>query len=336
VRAFQAAALHICLLWPACAVAQPLQYLTGSGAKAMPIVWLTWGLLLISIAVIAIIGALLLGAIWRRPGQVFIRGEKAALLSHAGGLNWLWIGVGISTLVLLLSVVWTVDVLARIQSPPIRPAFTIEITGKQWWWQIRYLSPDPSRQFTTANEIHLPAGVPVRVRLVGGDVIHSFWLPQLAGKMDAIPGQTNETWIEAATPGTYDGQCTEYCGVQHAHMRMLALVQPASDFQKWWTEQLRAPAVENGRALAGQRDFQAHCGNCHTVRGTEAAGALGPDLSHLMQRTTIAAGSLPNNGPMLAHWTADPQSLKPGVLMPSPVLSEDQLANIHAYLKTLD
>jgi len=167
-------------------------------------------------------------------------------------------------------------------------------------------------------------------------VIHSFWVPQLAGKMDAIPGQTNETWIEAAMPGVFRGQCTEYCGLQHAHMGLLAIAQRQADFQKWWTHQLAAPAPPSGRAMAGQGDFQMRCGNCHTVRGTEAAGALGPDLSHLMQRATIAAATLPNDGPTLAHWIADPQHAKPGSLMPAPALSENELIDIHAYLKTLD
>ncbi len=259
-----------------------------------------------------------------------------ALKSHEGGLNWLWLGVGVSTLVLLFSVVWTVKVLADIQTPTQKPAVTIEITARQWWWQVRYLSDNNARQFVTANEIHIPAGSPVRLKLVGGDVIHSFWVPQLAGKMDAIPGQTNETWIEASAPGSYRGQCTEYCGLQHTHMSFLVMAQPANDFRKWWDSQLGSPDLPIGRAQTGQADFQTHCANCHAVRGTDAAGSLGPDLSHLMQRSTIAAGQLPNNGPMLAHWISDPQSLKPGSLMPAPSLSETELADIHAYLKTLD
>jgi cytochrome c oxidase subunit 2 len=258
------------------------------------------------------------------------------LLPHDGGLNWLWIGVGVSTLVLLFSVVWTVKVLAQIQAPSAEPAFTIEITGRQWWWQVRYLDGNVSRQFTTANEIHIPTGVPVRLKLIGGDVIHSFWVPQLAGKMDAIPGQTNETWIEAAAPGTYRGQCTEYCGIEHARMGVLVVAEPDSDFRKWWAHQLAVSDAPQGRALAGQQDFVSHCGGCHTVRGTDAGGALGPDLSHLMQRTTLAAGMLPNNPPTLVHWIADPQSLKPGSLMPAPPLSEAELADVHNYLKTLN
>jgi cytochrome c oxidase subunit 2 len=321
---------------PAFAHAAPLQYLTGAGDKATPVVWLTWGVLVISVIVTVVIAGLLAGAIWHRPGQGWTTGQKGEVLPHEGGLNWLWIGVGVSALVLLFSVVWTVKVLAQIQGPPAAPAVTIEITGKQWWWQVRYLSGDVSRQFITANEIHIPAGVPVRLKLIGGDVIHSFWVPQLAGKMDAIPGQTNETWIEAAAPGTYRGQCTEYCGVQHSKMALLVVAEASGDFQRWWAHQLAPPAAPQGRALAGLDDFASHCGACHAVRGTEAEGALGPDLSHLMRRTTIASGVLPNDGPTLAHWIADPQSLKPGSLMPTPALSEYELANVHAYLKTLD
>ena len=334
VRALSGATLLI--LMSSSAHAAPLQYLTGAGDKATPVIFLTWGLLLISIVVIVVIGSLLAGAIWRRPGENWKPGVKTPLKGHAGGLNWLWIGVGISTLVLLFSIVWTVKVLADIQAPAQKPAVTIEITAKQWWWQVRYLADDNAHQFVTANEIHIPVGAPVRLKLVGGDVIHSFWVPQLAGKMDAIPGQTNETWIEAATPGTYRGQCTEYCGLQHTHMSFLLVAQTADDFRKWWDGQLLPPAAPTGLAQLGQADFQMHCGNCHAVRGTEAAGALGPDLSHLMARATIAAGQLPNNGPVLAHWIADPQSLKPGSLMPAPSLSETELADIHAYLKTLD
>ncbi|HEX4027287.1 MAG TPA: c-type cytochrome, partial [Rhizomicrobium sp.] len=192
------------------------------------------------------------------------------------------------------------------------------------------------RQFTTANEIHIPVGRPVRLRLIGSDVIHSFWVPQLAGKMDAIPGQTNETWIEADRPGTYRGQCTEYCGLEHARMGFLVVAQSPAEFQAWWSHQVDAPAPPQGVALAGQEDFQTHCAGCHAVRGTDAAGALGPDLSHLMQRTTIASGVLPNDGPTLARWISDPQSLKPGSLMPAPELSGQELADVHAYLKTLD
>lgn len=331
-----AVVLSIAATAPNLAQAAPLQYLSGAGTKALPVVWLTWGVLLISVAVIVIISGLLAGAIWHRPGEAWTAGARTALQSHAGGLNWLWIGVGLSTLVLLFGIVWTVRVLAQIQAPGTTPGVTIEITGRQWWWQVHYLDADASRSFTTAGEIHIPVGVPVRLKLTGGDVIHSFWIPQLAGKMDAIPGQINETWIEASAPGVYRGQCTEYCGLQHAKMAMLVMAQPPADFQRWWNHQLAAPPAPVGHAVAGAEEFQVHCGGCHAVRGTEAEGALGPDLSHLMERSTIASGVLPNDGPTLAHWIADPQSLKPGSLMPAPQLTEYELGDIHAYLKTLN
>jgi cytochrome c oxidase subunit II len=321
----------IVLLMHGPASAAPLQYLTGAGDKAGPVIALTWGVLVIALSVIVIITALLAGALWRRPGLAIAPGEKTPIGSADGGLNWLWVGVGLSSLVLLFTVIWTVVVLAKVIAPPTPPAVTIEITGKQWWWQAKYDSPDPSRVFITANEIHIPAGQPVRFRLIGGDVIHSFWVPQLGGKTDTIPGQINETWLEAKRPGLYRGQCTEYCGVQHAHMGVVMIADTPADFRKWWDNQLLSPAVLNA---PGASEFDARCGGCHAVRGTIAAGSLGPNLSHLMTRTTIAA-FLPNDGPTLARWIADPQSLKPGSLMPTPEITVQQRDRILAYLETL-
>jgi cytochrome c oxidase subunit 2 len=315
--------------------AAPLQYLSGAGDKAAPVVSLTWGVLIISLVVIAAISLLLIAAIWHRPSLTLLRpGERAEVGRDVGGLNWLWIGVGLSTVVLLVTIVWTVIVLARVQTPGTAPTITIEVTGRQWWWQVRYISDDPARIFSTANEIHIPAGQPVRFKLIGGDVIHSFWVPALGGKMDAIPGQTNETWLEAAAPGTFSGQCTEYCGLQHAHMGFLVIADTPARFRAWWDHQLQSPAPE-AAAMPGADIFENHCGSCHTVRGTDAAGSLGPDLSHLMQRTTLASGMLPNDPGTLTHWINDPQSLKPGALMPAPELTSDQLTDIHAYLKML-
>lgn len=304
----------------------PLQYMTGAGIKATPVVALTWGVTIISVAVIFIIAGLLAAAIWRRPPRAWRMGETAEVLPDEGGLNWLWVGVSISALALLVTVVWTVKVLADIQGPPYNPAVTIEITGRQWWWQGRYL--DGPRSFATANEFHIPVGVPVRLKLIGGDVIHSFWVPQLAGKMDAIPGQTNETWIQAAAPGIYIGQCTEYCGVQHAKMLLRVIADEPAQFHAWQAQQL-APAQEDAA-------FNAHCGNCHAVRGTQAHGSFGPDLSHLMRRRTLASGVLPNDDATLAHWVENPQGPKPGNLMPALPLTQGDRDNIQRYLKTLN
>ncbi|HEY4276040.1 MAG TPA: cytochrome c oxidase subunit II [Rhizomicrobium sp.] len=317
------------------AYAAPLQFLTGAGDKATPVVWLTWGVLLVSVVVIVIIAGLLAAAVWRRPTLPWTLGQKAVLLPDEGGLNWLWLGVGLSALVLLISVVWTVKVLADIQAPGSRPSITIEVTGRQWWWQVHYISPD-GRGFNTANEIHIPAGEIVRLKLVGGDVIHSFWVPQLAGKMDAIPGLTNETWIEASHPGIYQGQCTEYCGVEHSKMLFRVIAQTPADFHAWQAHQLAEPAQRAITATKGEQAFVDHCGNCHSVRGTAAQGSLGPDLSHLMTRQTIASGVLPNDAHTLAAWIADPQGVKPGNSMPVVNLSADERSDITAYLLALN
>lgn len=316
----------------------PLNYMTGAGAMADSVVPLTWGVTIISIAVVIIISLLVAGAIWRRPGVAPQPvGSRIAVDEKTNGLSWIWIGVSISSLVLLFTVVWTMVVLAKVTSPSAKPSLTVEVTGHQWWWQVRYLSNDPSQIFTTANEIHIPAGQPVLFRLVGADVIHSFWIPALGGKTDAIPGQTNETWLEAHTPGVYSGQCTEYCGLQHAKMGMLLIAQTPKDFDAWRAHQLQSPArPANGGQWAGLANFTTHCGSCHTVRGTDAGGSLGPDLSHLMQRHTIAAGVLPNDPQDLDRWIADPQAIKPGALMQKPELSAKERASIISYLKTLN
>ncbi len=226
--------------------------------------------------------------------------------------------------------------LAAINEPPTKPALTIEVTGQQWWWKVRYLSDDPSRILTTANEIHIPTGEPVRIELIGADVIHSFWVPLLSGKTDAFPGQTNVTWLEADRPGRYRGLCSEFCGVQHAQMGFEVVAQSPREFDAWWSAQLTPaatagpPAIERGAAL-----FTYRCGACHTVRGTEAGGAIAPDLTHLMSRATIAAGTLPNNVGSLSGWIADPQAIKPGTLMPIVYLSGPELNDIRSFLLTL-
>jgi cytochrome c oxidase subunit 2 len=298
---------------------------------------LTWAVLLVSIAVIVIIGALLAGAIWHRPGLVAVTQQRLPVMREGGGLNWLWIGVGLSTLALLFTIVWTVKVLAAVTSPPTEPALTIEVTGHQWWWQVRYLDSDTARIFTTANEIHIPAGQPVLFRLRSVDVIHSFWIPQLTGKTDVIPGQTNELWFDAKAPGVYRGQCTEYCGLEHAKMQMLVIADAPSDFAAWRAHQEQSPAAPSpGVASMGRTAFGMYCGGCHAVRGTDAAGALGPDLSHLMQRHTLAAGILANTHDNRWAWIADPQAIKPGNLMQRPELSAQELVSIRAYLETLN
>jgi cytochrome c oxidase subunit 2 len=313
-----------------------MNYLQAFGAKAEKILPLTWGLTVISVLVVVIVTALLLRGLIVQPKIEPNLAGRMPVERPVGSLSWLYIGVGLSTLVLFISAAWTMVTLAAVGAPPQEPAFTVEVTGHQWWWQVRYLDGDPSHVFTTANEIHIPVGKPVTVKLATADVIHSFWVPALTGKTDLIPGQTNVTWIEAKKPGIYRGQCSEFCGAQHAHMALLVVATPENEFKAWRQAQLNAsPTPSAETAEAGEQTFRVRCGACHAVRGTLAGGMFGPDLSHLMQRHTIAAGTLPNTTGNLAGWIADPQGIKPGSGMPRTEIGSAELQRIVAYLQTL-
>lgn len=306
----------------------PMSYLATAGAAADPVTRLAWGLGGISIAVSVIVGILLLGAILRRRSPPS-SGRTLVVARKGAGLAWISIGVGISTVVLLASAVWSLTTLAGVLHPAQPATMRIRVTAHQWWWEARYLGDNG---FVTANEIHIPVGTPVDFELASDDVIHSFWIPKLGGKMDVIPGQTNVTWLEADKPGTYRGQCGEYCGAQHAQMAMFMVADRPADFEAWQRDQ-RAPVSPSDGD--GHRLFADHCGVCHTVRGVSASGTVGPDLTHLMSRHTIAAGILANRPDNLSRWIADPQSIKPGSLMPKVELSDDERARIVAYLQTL-
>jgi cytochrome c oxidase subunit 2 len=210
----------------------------------------------------------------------------------------------------------------------------VQVSASQWWWALRYDTEQPARTFTSANEIHIPVGQPVRFELSSTDVIHSFWVPKLGGKIDVIPGQTNVTWLQADRPGISRGQCAVFCGTEHARMALRVIVQQPEDFRAWQQAQLAdAPKPVTARQQQGQRVFQSHCAACHTIRGTDAGGLVGPDLSHLMSRHTLAAGVLPDTPGNLAGWIVHPQSIKPGSRMPDQSLSGPQLAGLLAYLQ---
>jgi cytochrome c oxidase subunit 2 len=214
---------------------------------------------------------------------------------------------------------------------------TVRIRGLQWWWGVEYTGPDPSHRFETANEIHVPVGRNVHLLLEGDDVIHSFWVPSLAGKQDLIPGRLNEITIRADHAGTYRGQCAEFCGLQHAHMAFLVIAEEPADFERWADAQ-RAPAMQaTDEEIATGRDvFMAKpCAGCHTIRGTAAAAKPGPDLTHVGGRRTIGAGLFETTRGSLAAWIADPQTLKPGNNMPLVPLSPDELRAVSAYLTSL-
>jgi cytochrome c oxidase subunit 2 len=225
----------------------------------------------------------------------------------------------------------------RALSAAGRDDVIVKVSGSQWWWNVRYLDSRPDRMFQTANEIHIPVGRSVRFQLVGDDVIHSFWVPSLAGKQDLIPGRPNEITVRAERTGIYRGQCAEFCGLQHAHMAFLVIVDTQEAFDSWADAQ-RQPAVNasDEDVAAGREAFLAKpCASCHAVRGTAASGTTGPDLTHVGSRKMIAAGLFETTRGSLAAWISDPQTLKPGNNMPMVPLTSDELRSISAYLASL-
>lgn len=214
---------------------------------------------------------------------------------------------------------------------------TIEVTGNQWWWQIRYVNSDPSQTLLTANEIHIPVGRPVQIRGMSNDVIHSFWVPNLHGKRDLIPSRTTTEWIQADHPGLYRGQCAEFCGLQHAHMAIWVVAEPEEKFKSWMQSQLQ-PAVAPSDAVKqrGQQVFMnSACVFCHQIRGTDAAGQNAPDLTHFASRRGIAANTVPNTKGNLAGWIVDPQSTKPGNHMATVAVNSTDLQPLIEYLESL-
>jgi cytochrome c oxidase subunit II len=213
----------------------------------------------------------------------------------------------------------------------------VEVTGHQWWWEVRYLNDDASSIFTTANEIHIPVGTPVMLTLKASDVIHSFWVPNLHGKTDAIPGKIATMWLQADRPGTYRGQCAEYCGLQHAHMGLVLIAEPRDQFNSWLNNQTQ-PAIQPSSATAarGEQIFMSGtCVMCHAISGTQAGSNIGPNLTHVASRQTIGAATMTNLGDHLSQWIADSQKIKPGNRMPPHNLSPEDLQAVIDYMQTL-
>jgi cytochrome c oxidase subunit II len=239
-----------------------------------------------------------------------------------------------AVILIALFFVSNVYVIGKTEPPsPGSAAMSVEVTGHQWWWEVHY----PGTTAVTANEIHIPAAT--RVEVIGNtdDVIHSFWVPQLNRKIDLVPGRDNRLLLYASQPGTYRGQCAEFCGLQHAHMAFEVIAEPPNQFQAWLSNMATdapLPATPAGRT--GEQVFMRdQCASCHTIRGTAAQGQIGPDLTHLASRTTIAALTLPNTADYLRQWIHDPQHFKPGNKMPGLNLSDQDVSSLVAYLRGL-
>jgi cytochrome c oxidase subunit 2 len=305
--------------------------LDPQGPAAANIANLWWLLFWLGTAVFVIVTALLLFIVFthRRPGEMMAPDLRAP--EHR---TWIWWGgVIFPAIILSLTLFFTLRSHIALAYPPTPPALTIEVIGHMWWWEVRY----PDHEVTTANEIYIPAGQPVNIRLTTNDVIHSFWVPELNGKIDMIPGKTNTLWLQAAEPGIYRGLCTEFCGLQHAKMQYLVIAVPPNAFAQWVEAQRQpAPAPTDETTRLGQQIFLGSaCVYCHAIRGTNASGQLGPDLTHIASRRTLGAGILPNNRGTLGGWTINSQHIKPGNRMPPMNLSGAELQALLDYLATL-
>jgi cytochrome c oxidase subunit II len=214
---------------------------------------------------------------------------------------------------------------------------SIVLTGHQWWWEVKYDDKQPTNVFTTANEIHIPTGRPVKIFLQSADVIHSFWVPSLQGKKDLVPNHSTAIWLQADTPGMYDGQCAEFCGYEHAKMRLYVIADEPGKFESWLVASRKPAAepVDDVRRMGQHVFLSSTCVMCHTITGTPAGARLGPDLTHIASRNSLAAGSLPNMPGHLAGWIVDPQRIKPGVHMPQNNLRPQDLQALLEYLESL-
>lgn len=310
----------------------PLNFLTGAGKRALAVLPLTWFTLVVSILVILLFAWLIVMGVRRRRGT----GANSVVTREGNGVRWIVASLVLSAVPLAVVLVWTMAAIAQTGLPPRRQGLVLDVTPRQWWWEVRYNGARPEDTFTTANEIHVPVGVPVLVRLSSPDVIHSFWVPQLSGKTDAIPGQRNVTWLRADAPGRYRGQCMEFCGAQHARMGFEVVADTPRAFAQWRQRQLQtAPPPVTQDQARGLAVVEYRCALCHTIRGTNAHSNMGPDLTHLMSRAHIAAMLLPNTRGALAGWVQAPQGVKPGALMPDQRLTAAQLNDVTAYLETL-
>jgi cytochrome c oxidase subunit 2 len=293
---------------------------------------LWWWMLVV--AGIVFFGALaMLTMAWFRRGApgLPLLGERETLNQ---GLVLLF-GIGIP-IVVLVALFGASDVYLIDQTAPPAPAstsMTVEVIGHQWWWEVRY----PGTNAVTANSIHIPTNTRVNVVTTTADVIHSFWVPELARKIDMVPGRSNRVLLYTSRPGAYRGQCAEFCGLQHANMALYVIAQPAAQFKAWLSNMgAPAPSPSTATARAGEKAFMSsQCASCHQIRGTSAQGTVGPDLTHLATRGMLAGATIRNNPTELAAWISNPQWIKPGSRMPDLGLSAGQVREIVSYLESL-
>lgn len=322
--------LPLALLFAACAKNAPQDTLDPAGPIAARINELFWPVFWIAVGIFVLVEGALLWAVIRYrhrgdgPGPQQVHGNTR--------LEIAWT-VAPALLLAIFVAIPTVATIINLSRKPSGDVLEVKVTAHQWWWAYEYTD----LRVVTANELHIPVGKPVFITLESDDVIHSFWVPRLAGKQDVVPGRTNTMTIEASEPGRYPGQCTEYCGLSHANMRLLVVAESPEDFDDWVSRQ-RLPADSPADALAGEGEnlfLSGACAGCHTINGTSAQGKVGPDLTHVAGRSVFAGAMFDLNSENLAKWLRDPPGVKPGSRMPNLGLSEGEIEALIAYLETL-
>jgi cytochrome c oxidase subunit II len=298
--------------------------LEPAGPAAAEIAWLWWLMLVLGtivfVATVALLGIALFRRRWKGADGPPLGSFRFVLLA----------GLVVPAIILIVLLVFTLRTTVSLRMP--ETSLTIQVVGHQFWWEVTY----PSAAVTNANEIHIPAGVPVRLLLRAADVIHSLWIPRLHGKMDLLPDHDTQLWIMANEPDTFWGQCGEFCGVQHAHMRLTVRALPQEEFERWLEDAAQpAPAPRTPEQQRGLEVFMTACAHCHAIDGTDAEGLAGPDLTLMGSRQTIGAGTRPNTRANLSQWIRDPQPMKPGNLMPPTILTADDLDAVVAYMQSL-
>ena len=320
------------------------------GAPARAIFDYTMLVLAVCAVIFVIVVGLLVYTVTRFRHRREDDGQEPPQVYGSNQIELAWTVIPI-IIVFVLTLV-TARTIAEVQNavPPPK-ALKVTVVGHQWWWEIRY----PDLGVVTANELHVPVSDPAQPRptflkLESADVAHSFWIPQLAGKTDVIPNRDNSMWIEPVTPGTYLGNCAEYCGTQHARMLIRVIVHPQGEFENWVAAQKPDSATDTNLVAAQKPDsatdtqvkagrdvfFSTSCVNCHTINGTEANGKFGPDLTHLMSRQTLGSGAALNTPEKLRAWVRNPQNLKPGCYMPDMQLTDEEMDQLVRYLLTLN
>ncbi|HEX5506021.1 MAG TPA: cytochrome c oxidase subunit II [Thermomicrobiales bacterium] len=320
------------LLWPPAAGAAGVPMFDPKSGRADDIFHLFIYVIVLSLIVFAITETALFVFVFRFRDRGDREGEPEQIAGNRR-LEMIW--TAIPAVMLITVFVWVAVAMRQIgAAPPGGDPLTVEVIGHQWWWEFRY----PDQQVVTANELHIPTGETIHMKVTSADVIHDFWVPQLGRKMDLIPGTINEFYLSADQPGTYVGTCAEFCGAQHAWMRIHVVAETPAQFNAWLAGQRQAAPAPSGDAARGEQAFltgEGNCASCHTIAGTDAKGTVGPNLTHVGSRATLGAGVLTNTPAHMRQWLTNPQAVKPDNLMPNPQLTDTEVADIAAYLEGL-